>query len=647
MYAFRVGEGTVDTRLQPIYHTPGAGSVGYAGDPNGLVYRKDTGYYHFFWQRWKTWPSPPGVIWGHAISKDYAKWQHLPDVLSPGSFSGGATQLPDGGMKMLYKDTAKGNKFYTASPTNLSDPKLIEWEESPHESGVVGATDPSPGWPINRDDPNQGFYAVVGSLSTANETKGGGAVALWKADANFSNFKALGRELFAFPWDRLNGQGGPGDKYQSSVPRDPNFWEASSEGSSEGKGLYAFEGAMKMCFFAGHDFYVLGRYNDTEMSFRQDDPLRTMGSDPYDYGGSMFASQTFQGANGTMLTSSWVLEGDCNIGATGVGYPPKCDAMNKRGWEGVHSLPKAVTVETMPPLPGGSKPRHSLKFKPLPALSSLRTGLHSRVENVTSATGVKKLPEFESTSFHLDLFWDLPSEEDAEWEVGTNIFWSQDSREVTRVGMRSAGWMPGSELVFVNQKQQNASLCVDAANVTDPAECQKACKEEAGGLCIGWTALAQQENPSTGGGGAPVLHYQCRTVCHAVPLQAVSNLDCNWGDRHDPTHSVSGMMPGWASLYMDRQNSSLAVDTAGPAGYGTFGYAGLVRLLPEETEIKLSVFADKSIVEAFAMGGRSTLTGRVYPSLPGATSVGIYSHGADGGGVGAEGWELGAAFVGN
>lgn len=40
----------VDTRLQPIFHTPGAGSNGYAGDPNGLMYREDTGLFHFFWQ---------------------------------------------------------------------------------------------------------------------------------------------------------------------------------------------------------------------------------------------------------------------------------------------------------------------------------------------------------------------------------------------------------------------------------------------------------------------------------------------------------------------------------------------------------------------------------------------------------------------
>ena len=135
--------------------------------------------------------------------------------------------------------------------------------------------------------------------------------------------------------------------------------------------------------------------------------------------------------------------------------------------------------------------------------------------------------------------------------------------------------------------------------------------------------------------------YDCRTVCHVVPLQAVSNQDCNWGDRHDPTHSISGMKHGWASLYMDRSNSSLAAPNAAPPGYGTFGYAGLVRLLPGEVSLALSVYVDKSIVEAFAMDGRATLTGRVYPSSASATNVGIYSQGAS---ASAAAWALGPAF---
>ena len=101
----------------------------------------------------------------------------------------------------------------------------------------------------------------------------------------------------------------------------------------------------------------------------------------------------------------------------------------------------------------------------------------------------------------------------------------------------------------------------------------------------------------TDAGGA--VRYECRTLCDIVPLQAVTAKDCNWGSLHDPSRSVSGMKGRWASLFMERTNSSLSA-----APYGRFPYAGLVRLLPTETRVELAIYVDKSIVEAFAMGGQ-------------------------------------------
>ena len=88
---------SIDTRLKPIYHSPGVGSAGYSGDPNGLMYRHDKDRYHLFWQHIPDWPANAGgVRWGHAVSRNFAQWTHLPDTLGPGAFSGGATQFPDG-----------------------------------------------------------------------------------------------------------------------------------------------------------------------------------------------------------------------------------------------------------------------------------------------------------------------------------------------------------------------------------------------------------------------------------------------------------------------------------------------------------------------------------------------------------------------
>ena len=171
---------TVDTRLQPIFHTPGGASDGYAGDPNGLMYYK--GIYHFFWQRIAPkWPGP--VVWGHITSTNFAKWTHQPDTLGPGAFSGGATILPNGNIKMLYKDVSKGNKFYTASPSNITDPFLKIWNEASTPTAMVGSTDPSSGWKSSKG----GFYAVVGALPNAS-TKSNplGGASLWYVEM-FSN----------------------------------------------------------------------------------------------------------------------------------------------------------------------------------------------------------------------------------------------------------------------------------------------------------------------------------------------------------------------------------------------------------------------------------------------------------------------------
>jgi sucrose-6-phosphate hydrolase SacC (GH32 family) len=97
--------------------------------------------------------------------------------------------------------------------------------------------------------------------------------------------------------------------------------------------------------------------------------------------------------------------------------------------------------------------------------------------------------------------------------------------------------------------------------------------------------------------------------------------------------------PSWAVVYIERQNSSLA-DT-----YGKHMLAGLVRLLPGEENVTLRVFVDKSIIEVFAMGGRTAVTGRVYPTLV-ATGIGGYSsgHGLPPAGFIARAYEMGSAL---
>ncbi|MGG5254668.1 glycoside hydrolase family 32 protein [Neobacillus sp. SM06] len=89
---------------RPYYHfTP---EIGWMNDPNGFVFYK--GEYHLFYQH-----NPYDVVWnkihwGHAKTKDFVKWEHLPVALANdqsydthGCFSGSAIEK-DGKLYLIY-----------------------------------------------------------------------------------------------------------------------------------------------------------------------------------------------------------------------------------------------------------------------------------------------------------------------------------------------------------------------------------------------------------------------------------------------------------------------------------------------------------------------------------------------------------------
>ena len=70
-----------ESRYRPLYHH--APRYGWMNDPNGMVWHK--GEYHLFFQRNPYGSRWENMTWGHSVSRDLVRWEHLPDVLEPDS----------------------------------------------------------------------------------------------------------------------------------------------------------------------------------------------------------------------------------------------------------------------------------------------------------------------------------------------------------------------------------------------------------------------------------------------------------------------------------------------------------------------------------------------------------------------------------
>lgn len=88
----------VNEFYKPLYHF--SPPCGWMNDPNGLVYFR--GEYHVFYQ-FHPYSSQGGLMyWGHAKSRNFTTWEHLPIALAPdapydknGCWSGGAIVIED------------------------------------------------------------------------------------------------------------------------------------------------------------------------------------------------------------------------------------------------------------------------------------------------------------------------------------------------------------------------------------------------------------------------------------------------------------------------------------------------------------------------------------------------------------------------
>ncbi|MEN9936598.1 MAG: hypothetical protein RLZZ387_3177 [Chloroflexota bacterium] len=309
---------------RPAYHfLPPAN---WMNDPNGLVHWR--GQYHMFYQY-----NPNGAFWGtmhwgHAISADMVRWQHLPVALAPGPeryddagvFSG--ITLDHNGTPTIMYTATSGEHFAPSVALAVGDADLVTWRKDPANPVIL----PPPDLELTgfRDHSawreGEWWYQVIG----AGIRGVGGAILLYRS-----------RDLRA--WEYL-GPACVGEEADSG-----DMWECPD--------LFALGDRHALLLSPiplGRAIYYTGSYADHSFTPQVRGEL--------DPGGSLYAPQTFRDAQGRRVMFGWLRE------------TRPVEAQKAAGWSGAMSLPRVLTL-----LPDGA-----LGQEPAPEVETLR-GAHTHV----------------------------------------------------------------------------------------------------------------------------------------------------------------------------------------------------------------------------------------------------------------------------
>jgi beta-fructofuranosidase len=121
---------------KPTYHI--TAPANWINDPNGPIFYG--GYYHMFYQHNPYGDKWGHMHWGHARSRDLAKWEHLPIALWPSLdageehvFSGCATTNAQGQPIIFYTSIKKGKSAtdFAEQWAAVGDKDLMKWQKHP------------------------------------------------------------------------------------------------------------------------------------------------------------------------------------------------------------------------------------------------------------------------------------------------------------------------------------------------------------------------------------------------------------------------------------------------------------------------------------------------------------------------------------
>lgn len=301
----------------PVFHV--ASPAQWMNDPNGPVYYR--GWYHLFYQL-TPFSDRSGIkYWGHARSRDLAKWEHLPIAIAPSEdqgeesiWSGCCTINGDGQPMIFYTSIGRGKSPFDQAVqwAATGDRELVHWQKSPANpvlSEAVNGGTKIYDWrdPFFFQDGKRAFLVLGGHL----ERNGRAAVNLYEAEnAGLTRWQYRG-PLFELP-------GAP-------TVECPNFFKLGREW------VLFVSPYGKVQYFIGSFDAATGRFTARTNAIL----------DP----GNFYAPNTMLVPDGRRLVWGWVN-----------GFP------DGRGWNGCLSLPRQLSLTR----------DGQLQQRPAPQLEKLR-----------------------------------------------------------------------------------------------------------------------------------------------------------------------------------------------------------------------------------------------------------------------------------
>ncbi|MCK5129986.1 MAG: glycoside hydrolase family 32 protein [Clostridiales bacterium] len=277
--------------------------TGWINDPNGLIYYKNK--YHAFYQ-YNPYSAKWGPMhWGHAMSDDLIKWEHLPIALAPsedydleGCLSGSAVEL-DGEIVLIYTGTAKDD-IQAQCLAKSSDGIVFK---------KYGGNPVIPQYPVDgsRDfrDPKVWKHKDKWYMAIGSAKEGRGKILAYRSN-DLISWQYLGVAL-------------------KSVKKDNCVWECPNIIPVKDKHLMILSSISKTeaedecVFYVGDMDYHSGQFTAEYKN-------------KLDYGTDFYAPQVFYGSSDRIIMIGWM--GNW-----------KGERVTERdGWEGAFTLPRDLKI---------------------------------------------------------------------------------------------------------------------------------------------------------------------------------------------------------------------------------------------------------------------------------------------------------------